>query len=461
MKILHVAWREFATTVFTRAFLLGIFLPPALMTGVLTLMPLLMNKAAPKVTGHVALIDQTGAVASKVESAFSPEAVAKRLEARLKRGLDQAPVPDALKNQASASASQAAATMNQTNLNVRVLDPAANEDAEKKPILDAQGKEKDAQGADPRLLLAVIPKSAVNPEPGQPFDTFRIFTAPRLDPQVQDDVEDQIAKAIVSARIAAGGLDSDRVLAMTATPRPVAKAVTAEGERKTSEAARMLIPGAFMFLLWISVFTCGQQLLTTTIEEKSSRVMEVLLSAVSPLQLMTGKIVGQMSVGVLILAVYGGAGVAGLLFLSMMHVIDPINFLYLIIYFVIAFFLIASLMAAVGSAVSDIREAQSLLGPIMIVLVIPMMLWFPIMRNPNSLFAQICSFIPPISPFIMILRLAGSEKIPFWQVGASIAVGIFAVFVFLWAAAKVFRIGVLMYGKPPNFKTLIHWIRMA
>jgi ABC-2 type transport system permease protein len=237
--------------------------------------------------------------------------------------------------------------------------------------------------------------------------------------------------------------------------------VTAQGDQKIDEAAKILIPAAFMFLLWISTFTCGQYLLTSTIEEKSSRVMEVILSAVSPMQLLTGKILGQMCVGLVILVVYCGLGMAGLVVASMMSVIDPINLVYLAVYFVIAFFIIASLMAAVGSAVSDVREAQSLLGPVMIILIIPMMLWLPILRNPNSTFAQVCSFIPPISPFVMVLRLSGSEPVPFWQVIATVLLGGVTILTCLWAAGKVFRVGVLMYGKPPDLRTLIRWIRMA
>jgi ABC-2 type transport system permease protein len=97
----------------------------------------------------------------------------------------------------------------------------------------------------------------------------------------------------------------------------------------------------------------------------------------------------------------------------------------------------------------------------MIVMVIPMVLWLPISRNPNGMFAQVVSFLPPISPFVMVVRLAGSEKIPFWQVPATIAIGVASMAFMAWAAAKIFRIGVLMYGKPPNFKTLVRWVRMA
>jgi ABC-2 type transport system permease protein len=237
--------------------------------------------------------------------------------------------------------------------------------------------------------------------------------------------------------------------------------VTREGTVKTNEIAKLMIPGAFMFLIWIAVFTSGQYLLTSTIEEKSSRVMEVLLSAVSPMQLLAGKIAGQACVGLLILLVYAGAGIVALISATMFDIIDPMMLVYLVIYFMIAFASIACLFAAVGSAVSDIREAQSLIGPVMIILVIPMMLWMPILQNPNSTFAQICSFVPPISPFIMILRLAGAESVPIWQIPATIVVGILTVIVMAWMAAKIFRIGVLMYGKPPNISTLIRWIRMA
>jgi ABC-2 type transport system permease protein len=137
------------------------------------------------------------------------------------------------------------------------------------------------------------------------------------------------------------------------------------------------------------------------------------------------------------------------------------NLVYLAVYFLIAFFMIASLMASIGSAVNDLREAQSLLGPVIIVLMIPMMLWLPILRNPNSVFAQVVSFVPPISPFVMVLRLAGSEPIPVWQIPASMVAGVLYSIGAAWGAAKVFRIGVLMYGKPPNLRTLIKWVRMA
>jgi ABC-type Na+ efflux pump permease subunit len=118
-------------------------------------------------------------------------------------------------------------------------------------------------------------------------------------------------------------------------------------------------------------------------------------------------------------------------------------------------------MAAIGSAVNELREAQTLMTPLMILIMIPWMLWMPITRNPNSAFSTAISFVPPINSFAMLLRMTSSTPPPAWQVWLSIAVGVASVFGALWFATKVFRIGLLMYGKPPNFATLVRWARMA
>jgi len=223
----------------------------------------------------------------------------------------------------------------------------------------------------------------------------------------------------------------------------------------------MLMPMAFMMLLFMSVMTSGQYLLTSTVEEKSNRVVEVLLSAVSAMELMTGKILGQMAVGLLVLSLYAGLGLLALVSFATLGLIDPVLIVFLLIFYVLAFFTFASLMAAVGSAVNEMREAQSLMMPIMMVLVVPMMLWLPLSRDPNSMLAVVLSFVPPLNSFVMLLRMASQSPPPMWQAWASIAVGVCGVYASVWFAAKVFRVGLLMYGKPPTFGTLVKWARMS
>jgi ABC-type Na+ efflux pump permease subunit len=225
--------------------------------------------------------------------------------------------------------------------------------------------------------------------------------------------------------------------------------------------ARVLTPLAFMLLLWTSTMLTGQYLLTSTIEEKSNRVMEVLLSAVSPMELLTGKILGQCGVGLVVIALYGGVGVATASNLGYAHLVPADKLAYLVLYFLIAYFMVASAMAAVGAAVNELREAQALMGPMSLVFMIPFFAWFFISEHPNSTFALVLSFIPPLTPFTMILRLTSAESVPLWQVPATAVVGCLGVYASVWAAARIFRVGLLMTGKAPTPRELWKWIRAA
>lgn len=485
-KTLLVAWREFLATVLTKGFLLGIILPPIIMAGVLVLMPLLMNSAAPKTAGTVGVVDQSGLVAPALAKSLS----AAEFRARQSKRLDMARQKMREKGinlpitGAQQAAAQAAMDALAPTITVEILPGDTDVEAAKKPILDARVRETEHANTAQRIALIVIPATAVTAPPTPPtpptpaptpapapvetaapakpvFDSYQMFVAPKLDVEIQNDISAQVDRAIVDARLTAASFDPERVRTLTATPKTDTKVVTAEGERRDSAITAMLLPIGFLMLLWISVMIGGQGLLMSTVEEKSSRVMEVLLSAVSPMQLMVGKILGQMAVAALIMSLYAATGIGALVFFSLSHELEPTLLICTPIYFVIAFFLMASMLAAIGSAVNDIREAQALMQPIMLVLIIPMILWLPISRNPNGLFAVICSFFPPISPFVMVVRLAGSEPIPFWQIPATILLGIATMAFMAWFTAKVFRIGVLMYGKPPNFRTLIRWVRMA
>ena len=129
-----------------------------------------------------------------------------------------------------------------------------------------------------------------------------------------------------------------------------------------------MVPFVFVGLLVFGVMIGAQTLMTSTVEEKSSRVIEVLLSAVSPLELMAGKILGQMAVSLLVLALYIGIGVLMLSSFAMLGLLDPWLIVYLVIFFLITYFLFASVFGAIGAAVNEMREAQALVTPVMLVL---------------------------------------------------------------------------------------------
>ena len=169
-------------------------------------------------------------------------------------------------------------------------------------------------------------------------------------------------------------------------------------------------------------------------------------------------ILGMMFVGLTLMGLWIGAGAITaqqqrLGFL--LHVEHPLSF---VLYYVLGYMLLASLLAALGSAVNSLKEAQSLMSPITIVMVIPMMAWFFIMQYPNSPWVTAMSFFPPITPFVMVLRLSGTQAVPEWQIPATLAVLALGAFATLWLSAKVFRVGVLMYGKPPTPREIIRWV---
>jgi ABC-type Na+ efflux pump permease subunit len=176
---------------------------------------------------------------------------------------------------------------------------------------------------------------------------------------------------------------------------------------------------------------------------------------------MAGKLLGHMAISLVAMSLYLGLGFVMLSSFSLFGLLNFSLVAYLFIFFLLAFFTIGSIMMAAGAAVNDMREAQSLMMPVMLLLTSIWFLWFPVSRNPDSTLALVVSFLPPVNSFGMMLRLASSHPPPAWQVWLSIGFGLVGVFAAVWFAAKVFKIGLLMFGKPPNMATLIRWIRAA
>jgi ABC-type Na+ efflux pump permease subunit len=168
-----------------------------------------------------------------------------------------------------------------------------------------------------------------------------------------------------------------------------------------------------------------------------------------------------MSVSLLVLATYIGLGLMVLVSAAMVGLLDPWLLVYLLLFFLITYAVFASIMMAIGAAVNEMREAQSLLTPVMLVLMLPWMFAFPISRDPNTPFAIALSFIPPVNTFVMMIRLTSSTPPPGWQVALTAIIGVSTAVAALWFAAKVFKIGLLMHGKPPSLGTLFRWAKAA
>jgi len=449
-KIMQVAWREFFVTISSRAFLIGLLLLPAIGALMALLIPRLFNFSDFDLSGEIAVVDTDGRVLDAMREALDPVALAERREADAERVLEQ--VPAGARPFVDLAAIEQAASAGELRLIER---PAEADIEQEKAWLYAEPQ------ASRHLALIVVHEDAAEPSADGRYGSYDLYIPPNLDDRIEGEIRRSLSQAIVSARIRARGLDPEAIESMVNVARVRAVTVSPEEERGSVGGFNILLPVAFGALLFIGVMTGGQALLTSTVEEKSSRVIEVLLSAVSPMQLMAGKLLGQMAVSVVALSLYIGMGLAVLAGFTLLGLLDLSLIFYLVVFFVITYLVIGSLMMAVGSAVNEMREAQTLMMPIMMMLIIPWILWMPISRDPDSTFSVTLSFLPPVNTFAMLLRMTSISPPPGWQVWLSIGIGIASVFAALWFAAKVFRIGLLMYGKPPNFATLIRWARQA
>ncbi len=227
-------------------------------------------------------------------------------------------------------------------------------------------------------------------------------------------------------------------------------------------------PAAFTYLLWICIFTTAQMLMTNTIEEKSNRIMEVLLSSVSPLQLMGGKIGGIAFTGLTMVSSWVLCFFLAAKFLPRFFDVElnldlgavagnPALLASFIFYFLFGYLLYACLLVGIGSVCNSLKEAQNLIQPVFLLLIVPMLTLIPVTQDPNGTLARVLSFIPPFTPFVMMNRAAGPPTLMEYVLTTIVLLASIAVA--YWGAAKIFRIGVLMTGKPPKLKEIFGWVK--
>lgn len=448
-RVLLIAQREFMATVSNRGFLIGLFIFPALIALFLLAGPRLLSVASqPRVVGTVAVIDPTGRVTPMLRSTLASSAIEARRRENAMRTMRGIPggVPDAVVQRAVGRVPDL----------TLVERPAETE-------LDAEKRKLSSDDPAVRLLaLVVIHADATQNATGAAeLGTYDVYASRGLDEDTETALHDSLREALVAARLNVAALDPKRIDVMTRVTRPDAVVVTAAGEQSGQRRFMRFLPFMVGLLLFVGVITGGQTLMTSTVEEKSSRVVEVLLSAVSPFELMAGKLIGQLGVGLLAMSIYLGLGLLALYSFAMLGIIDPMLIVYLLAFFLITYLIFGALMMSIGASVNEIQEAQSLMGPVMLLLILPYMLSPMIGRAPNSPLSVALSFIPPVNTIAMMTRMASDVPPPAWQVWLTLVVGIAGACAAVWFAGKVFKVGLLMHGKPPDIRTLIRWAREA
>lgn len=291
------------------------------------------------------------------------------------------------------------------------------------------------------------------------------------DEDLKDWYESQATQLVRKRRLDQQRISTQTAAWLTNETKFTQRMVSETGEQaavSTKDRLRQYAPMVFVYLLWISIFTITQQLLLSTIEEKSTRISEVLLSSVSAVQLMAGKIMGVASTGLLMIVTWVLTALFAVKYIPPLMgapsstdfsgiMSDPAFIAGFVIYFLLGYLLYASILIGIGSVVNTIQEAQALMGPVMMLLMLPLLAMVPISRDPNGAFAKVMSYIPPFTPFVMMNRAAAPPTL--FEYVATTLLLVVAIAGTLWASAKIFRIGILMTGKPPKAREIFQWIR--
>ena len=290
-------------------------------------------------------------------------------------------------------------------------------------------------------------------------------------------------------RLQSSGVDSSIVKLIESDADIVAKKITESGNVEKDYTTILAGLGYFLgFFIYIMLLIYGQYVSRGVIEEKANRIIEVLASSAKPIQIMLGKVLGIGMLGLtqivfwivmgFILMMAAGPVVSSFMpdsgaikqgmdlaaSQSAMPFEIPsiplgiiVAFVY---YFIIGYFMYSTVFAAVGSAVDQESDAAQLQQPIIFAIIIPILFLMPVSSNPDSTLAVVLSLIPFFTPILMTVRIAATE-VPLWQIVASVVLTVGTFFLLLWIAAKIYRVGILMYGKKPKLKDLIKWVRLA
>ena len=324
-------------------------------------------------------------------------------------------------------------------------------------------------------FLVIGPDVVANPNASI---TFYTQGAPSI--QTEQFVSSQIENTIETIRINNSGVENLRDIMQSVKVEVDMKTFRLDQEEETATSSMLSYAMGFMatFILYMFIMLYGNMVMNSIIEEKNNRVLELVVTSVNPTWLMMGKIIGvglvavtQMLVWAVIILICSGwvlpalsamaSGADGSMMAAMSQLTD-VGFmsqylLYLILFLVGGYFFYASIYAAIGSAVDNLQDASQLQTVAVLPIILAFVISMTVVNDPNSTLAMWTSFIPFTSPMVMMARMPFG--IAGWQMAVSIVL-LYAGFVgMVWVAAKIYRVGIFMYGKKPTFGDLMRWVR--
>ncbi len=430
-KAIVVAVREYQAAVKTKAFIITLVAMPVLMGGSVAVQLLLKDKVD-TTDRKIALVDNTGLLLDGVISAAN-----KRNETDIFRDGGRKYRPRFL---------------------VEKCEPETDDPDEIRLALSERVR------AEELFAFAIIPATVIEPDAHGELPliddhsnrpTYRDLRR-WLTGAVNDEIQQQrfelagldpalVKKATIPVRIEDRGLvERDELGNITAA-------------EKTNEAATFGVPVGMMMLMFMIVMVGASPLVNTVMEEKMQRIAEVLLGSIPPFQLMLGKLLGTVGVSLTLATVYLGGAFFALDYAGYASFFPTHLIWWFALYQSLAVLMFGSIYIAVGAACSDIKEAQSMLLPLTIVMMAPLFVWMNVLKAPTATFSVVVSLFPPATPMLMLLRQAIPPGPPMWQPALGIFLVILTTAAFVFVAGRIFRVGMLMQGKGAKFGEMLRW----
>jgi len=419
MKWLKVAKREYLERVRKKSFLIGTILGPLLMGSIVLVPGLLFERTTVEQTS-IAVIDQTGFIFAQLD-----EALGDTLESGARR------------------------------YNLRLVDMEGKTIEQVKRSLAAEVETDVLDG------YLVIPADIVDQ------DTATMYSEHVGAVKMFEQVQWGLSQAVREHRLSDAGMDYALVRDMLKNV-DLGTVQVRKGEEKGSSEFLVVYLSTFVFImmLYMTILLWGVAVQRSIIEEKSNRVIEVLLSSLRSYDLMIGKIFGVGFVGLTQYAIWSifaviislyGLGMGAPIQLDMFSWVTLVFF---VVFYVLGFLFYATLFAGIGSVCNTDQEAQQLQTPVVMCLVFTIIIPIAVIQNPEGMFATVVSLIPFFAPIVMFMRISVLMP-PMWQVALSIAILVVSIFIASKIVAKVFRVGILMYGKRPDIREIFKWLKQA
>lgn len=306
-------------------------------------------------------------------------------------------------------------------------------------------------------------------------------------------LEKHLGRIVRKERLSRSGTSDEVINLVDSGIELETQKITEDGIKEDKTQILAFVGYALGFVIYMLMFLYGNQIFRSVLEEKSNRIVEIIVSSARPFDILLGKILGIGLVGltqvfawitiVVILLTFAGQIASTFIdidpttiqsgmtmqdaqtaqiekVMSGIPEISPWLGVGFVFYFLAGYFIYACLFAVVGSSVDNEQDAQQLMFPVTLPIIIPIALIPMIMENPDSIAAVSVSLFPLFSPILMIVRIA-STQVPLWQIVSSVIILILSFISIVWITAKIYRIGILMTGKKPNIKDFIKWIKMS